>query len=913
MTMGQKILIVEDDLVFRNYLYQVLKYDYDVVAVPGPLEAIDEIRKNSYSLMITDLRMPDMDGRALVEKVHKELDPAIMVIVITAFEDDWPVDVAMSSNVFRYLRKGAFMPSELKQNVEKALEVQGSIVSLEEYKRRANISETLYKDVFDNSTDALFVTDIHLRPLAANKRFEEMSGYSLEELKDKTLFEIIWEEDRKQAEQAFNSQIRGEGPGSIKVNLVKKDGARRHVKVWARLVKDVQGTANSVFCIARDADHDSEQTVSGKAELHLRIAEKTKELDLVEKKFRRFTAHTKDMIVWLDGRCRCEYVNAEVERCIGYAAGPLMGKEFPWGDIIHPDDRHILNEVKDLIKARVSSHSGEVKVQAKSGFMLHLTFCTFMEYEDEGKLSGITIVAEDITQQKVAEQELKNANLKIHEFNERLSNGFSQKIKALRESEERYKNIVEDSGDIIFSLDGNARIVYMNRTGLQTVNMKKEDVYGVHCSTFIADDPSKKRLDEIIELMGKDIYPEPLDLIIDTPSGRKTYRATLTIIGKKNMREIVCVAKDISDEIVKNKRLQLLANIEHYSADAIIGLDRSGLILSWNEGASMIFGWSEDEAIGKNVNFMVPGEGLKEAEEMLHEVRTKGLVKDYETKRNTKSGQILDASITLTALKDETGEIFGFSSIMKDLTEKKKMEAALIQSERLAAMGKLSASIAHEINNPLYGIRSCLNHVENAERGKIDHQFVKLAIKETDRIADLIRNMKTFYLPNEGTARGVDIHETLREVFILNKRYLEENMVKMVFNPEGVLSIECVPEQIKQVFINIITNAVEAMPEGGELHVETRESDDRQSVSVVFRDTGVGISRDDLPQVFDMFYTKKPMVKGVGLGLSVSYGIVKRHGGTMEIESEEGRGTTVVVTLPVNTAFARQMKLDLVE
>jgi two-component system NtrC family sensor kinase len=913
MIMGQKILIVEDDLVFRNYLFQVLKYDYEVVAVPGPLEAIEEIRKDIYSLMITDLRMPDMDGRALVEKVHRELDPNIMVIVITAFEDDWPVDIAMSSNVFRYLRKGAFMPSELKQNVEKALEVQGSIVSLEEYKRRADISETLYKDVFDNSVDALFVTDIALKPMAANRHFEEMCGYRLDELKDKTLFEIIAEEDRQQARQAFDSQMHGQGPGSIKVHFQTKDGGRRLVKVWVRLIKNVRGMDNSVFCIARDVDHQQEarKDAAASKELLTRLEEKTRELDVLRKKFNRLTAYSKDMIVWLDGACRCEYVNAEVEKCLGYSSSLLTGKEFPWKEIIHPDDRGVIDKVRELKKARVTSCAGEARIYAKSGSMLHLSYLISMEYGQNGSNTGLTVVAEDITQQKVAEQELKSANQKIHEFNQRLSNGFSQKIKALRESEERYKNIVEESADIIFSLDSEARIVYMNRAGLQAIGMTMEQIHGVHCSTFIVDEPSRKDLNRIIDSVGKDNYHEPFELVIETASGSRTFRATLTVISEKEHRETVCVAKDISDEIAKEKRLQLLANIEHYSADAIIGLDPQGVIISWNEGASAIFGWNEEDAVGKSRLFMVPEEGIREAEGMLQEVLARGQVKDYETRLKTKSGQVLDISITMTSLKDETGEVFGFSSIIKDLTEKKKMEAALIQSERLAAMGKLSASIAHEINNPLYGIRSCLNHVLNAEKGGVDHQFVRLAIKETDRIADLIRNMKTFYLPNEGKAREVDIHETLREVFILNRKYLEENMVKMVFNPEGARSIECVPEQIKQVFINIITNAVEAMPDGGELRVETRESEDRKSVSIVFRDTGIGISKDDLPQIFDMFYSKKPMVKGVGLGLSVSYGIVKRHGGSMDIQSEEGKGTTVTVSLPVNTAYGRQLQLDL--
>jgi PAS domain S-box-containing protein len=913
--MAQKILVVEDDPVFRNYLHQVLKYDFDVTTAPGPLDALEELRKDTYALLVTDLRMPDMDGRALVEKVREEIDPHIMVIVITAYEDDWPMDMAMQTEVFRYLRKGAFLPSELKQNVSKALEMHGSIVSLEEYKKRADISETLYKDMFDKSADAFFITDIHVRPVALNESFVGLSGYSIDDLRDRTLFDIVDDLDRHHVVQAFNSLVAGNPPGTIRLHFIRKDGTKKYAKVWVRLVRDVQGMTNALFCMARGIDGADEPKADAGVsvdELKNRLVEKESRIEAQEKKFQRLADHAKDIVVWLDKDFACEYVNREITRLLGYAPEELVGRQVPWSELVHPDDLPVVQSWMQGAKDKLMEVEGEFRAYAKSRFMLFFSYRIQLHYDASGAFSGLDIVAEDITQQKIAEQELRKANLKIQEFNERLTNGVSRKIKALRESEERYKQIVEDSTDIIFSLDTEARLVYMNKKGLQTLHVSLDDITMRPCREFIADEPSEKKLQDMIDAIARGSTPAPFDIAIETPEGRKVFRTNLVQIGDPSRVEYACIARDISEEIAKNKKLQLLATIEHYSADAIIGLDIERNIISWNTGASMMFGWSEDEATGMPAYRIIPDEFRNEAEEILQEVLEKGLVKDRETRRKTKDGQILDVLLTITALRDPAGKIFGFSLIIKDLTEKKKMESALIQSERLAATGKLSASIAHEINNPLYGIRSCLNHVLNTKADAIDYQFVKLAIKETDRIADLIRNMKTFYMPNEGKVQKIDLGETLRDVFILNRKYLEEHLVKLKFNPEGVFPVECVQDQIKQVFINIVANAVDAMPDGGELQVLMEENKDSGTVAVSFRDTGIGIASDDLPQIFDMFFSKKkPMVKGVGLGLSVSYGIINRHGGNIEVQSEEGKGSTFKITLPAKSTWARQLHLDL--
>ena len=252
---------------------------------------------------------------------------------------------------------------------------------------------------------------------------------------------------------------------------------------------------------------------------------------------------------------------------------------------------------------------GEIRVYTKSRYMLFLSYRISFQYDARGIFSGLDIIAEDITQQKIAEQELRNANRKIQEFNARLTNGVSRKIRALRESEERYKQIVEDSRDIIFSLDSDARLVYMNRIGLKTLGVTMEDIFQRPCREFMADEASEDMLRKMIDLIGSGKAPGPFDISIETPEGRKIYRTTLTQIGDPSRVEYVCIAGDISEEIATNKRLQLLATIEHYSADAIVGLDTDRRVISWNHGAAMMFGWSEEEAVGKPGLFVVPTRG----------------------------------------------------------------------------------------------------------------------------------------------------------------------------------------------------------------------------------------------------------------------------------------------------------------
>jgi len=232
------------------------------------------------------------------------------------------------------------------------------------------------------------------------------------------------------------------------------------------------------------------------------------------------------------------------------------------------------------------------------------------------------------------------------------------------------------------------------------------------------------------------------------------------------------------------------------------------------------------------------------------------------------------------------------------VTRLQRAQLQLVQSEKMTAMGKLSASIAHEINNPLFGIQGCLERIlRRLPPDDHDHRLVKLAVQECQRIARLVHGMRDYNRASDQTMAPVDLLQVLDDVFLINRKYVQQNKVDLVRRlPDHLPKVSGTRDQLQMVFVNLMTNAVEAMPEGGELTVAATQEDG--NVTLTFTDTGRGIEPKDLPQIFEPFFSTKSEVKGVGLGLSISYGIVKRHKGEIRVDSRPGR-TAFQVVLPV--------------
>ena len=239
-----------------------------------------------------------------------------------------------------------------------------------------------------------------------------------------------------------------------------------------------------------------------------------------------------------------------------------------------------------------------------------------------------------------------------------------------------------------------------------------------------------------------------------------------------------------------------------------------------------------------------------------------------------------------------------YTRISQYAEELARSQAQLIQAEKLAAMGRLTASIAHELNNPLQAIQNCLHLIlhRSLEQEK-QRTYLTMAQEEVERLISTVQRMLDFYRPSTKQHRATDVHQVVEDVLALTSKRLERGRVRVrrAFDPQ-IPPLHAIKNQLKQVFLNLVINAVEAMPRGGELTVRTSLSPDGDWVSIAFCDQGTGLSQQARAHLFEPFYTTKQ--KGTGLGLSVSYGIIEQHGGSIDVDTSEGRGSCFTVRLP---------------
>jgi PAS domain S-box-containing protein len=333
---------------------------------------------------------------------------------------------------------------------------------------------------------------------------------------------------------------------------------------------------------------------------------------------------------------------------------------------------------------------------------------------------------------------------------------------------------------------------------------------------------------------------------------------------------------------------QRLAAIVESSDDAIIGKDLDGIVTSWNPCAERVFGYKAEEMIGQSIRKVIPPEVLPDEDRIMSAIARGERTEHFETVRLTKNGDRAEVSLTLSPVFDDRGAIVGVASISRDISQQKKVEKALHTSERLATVGRLAATIAHEINNPLEAVTNLVFLAQGCmvnEEGRI---FLEQAQQELARMALLTKQTLGFYRENKG-ARSLTLGELIMPLVSVFSARARNKQISIETDIRENPTLMGIPGEIRQLFANLLNNSIDAVSDRGHILIRLSAGNEyrdrkRAGVRLTVCDNGPGIAPEVRKKLFEPFFTTKRDV-GTGLGLWVSLNILRKHDGSIRLRS----------------------------
>jgi PAS domain S-box-containing protein len=463
--------------------------------------------------------------------------------------------------------------------------------------------------------------------------------------------------------------------------------------------------------------------------------------------------------------------------------------------------------------------------------------------------------------------------------------------------------IVDSCDDAIISKDLTGTITSWNKAATRIFGYAAEEMVG----------------QPILRLIPKSLHGEEVEILRKIRAGERIYRyetrrikkdgdlidvsLTISPIYDRAGRVIGAskIAHDISERVREEQASFLLAAIVASSDDSIVSTSLDGTITTWNQAAQRMFGYTTEEIIGQSVLRIIPENLHGEEVAILDKIRAGERTDHYETTRIRKDGESIQVSLSISPVMDGTGRVIGTSKIARDISRQKQMERLLIQSEKLAATGRMAATMAHEINNPLESVMNLVFLARQSSPSESKaREYLETAEREIERVSHIARQTLGYY---RDTGRPVEVlpHELLQDVLSVYETKLRERQILVECQYEMLRPMWIRKGELVQVFSNIIANSIDAMPRGGMLQVRTSEvlRGEDGGAQIVIRDHGAGIDAEHLHKVFEPFFSTKGDL-GNGIGLWIAKQLVENHGGEIQLTSttDGSSGTTVSIFLP---------------
>lgn len=471
-----------------------------------------------------------------------------------------------------------------------------------------------------------------------------------------------------------------------------------------------------------------------------------------------------------------------------------------------------------------------------------------------------------------------------------------------------YQMLLDSIPSSVLLIDSQLRIVSVNQNFLHKARVTEEQVLDRRLEEVfpvaIYEHMNLRRRVAGVFHTGEAIKGERLLYRAPGLLTRTYYYSLIPFRWHNVIEHVLLLMEDVTEQVRLGEEARRaerhLASVVESASDLVVSLDLRGRVLTWNTAAVRITGFEENDVRNRLLGDLCQPTQRAELAHFLERVLLLGRTDSIEVEFVSRTEQVLPISWVFSPMRNTDGRVMGLVGVGRDLTERRKFQAQLLQSEKLAALGVMAGGVAHEIRNPLAVISSAAQLLlERTLPQDVQLQCAEKIHNGVLRVARIVEGLLRFARPSshEGM-RSLDLAAVVDDALALvaNQLKLDKIEVQTLY-PPGPVVVRGNASLLQQLVTNLLLNSANAVPPNGGRIIICLDQDEQASLRIT--DNGQGIPESVLPKVFDPFFTTKPVGQGTGLGLSICYAIVQQHGGTIDISSEEDVGTSVVITLPL--------------
>ena len=746
---------------------------------------------------------------------------------------------------------------------------------------RENGEGVFFRAIAELGNDGILVCNGKDEIVFANQVAAEITGYPREELVGKGLSALLGGENRALLEDIQANRSRYDRKFCAEMQIVTARGKVKEAEVC--VAPDKSNGKMRIYVYLRDITEWKrfEKQIKESEGRQRNLFERVRHGIFISTKEGKFLDCNPALLEMLGYRSKRAFLSIDIAKDL----------------YVNPEDRRTFQR---LVERDGFVKDFEVGFKRKDGQKITILLTAHPIRNEQGEIVGYQGLNIDISERKEMERKVREAMTKFQKISEMGEEGIL---------------VIDERNRIIFTNSMAAELTGYSNEDL--LGMKFTDLLHARDRRFVGEMHDQVGLDESKRVCTEMDVRRPdgssMDAEVCITIARPQVGRIDTYIYLKNITE----RKKMVAEIGQTN--EFLTKLIASSVDGIIAADMKGSIIIFNKAAEELLGYTAKEVMGKmNIVDLYPSGGAKEVMRKLRgkEYGGVGKLTPQQVTLVDKSGEPIPIQLSASLVYGEGGgELFSvgfFTDLRPRIEMEKQLEEThlqLVNSEKMASLGKLAAGIAHEINNPMGGILIYSSLLMEALEGEdARRQDLEKIVQEATRCKEIVKSLLEFSRQTEPKMEPTDINKAITDgLFFLENQALFHN-IEIVKNLAPQLPrVRGNGSQLKQVFMNIVVNAAEAMHGGGTLTITTGLSGDKKDIWIDFADTGEGIPQENLSRIFDPFFTTKEVGKGTGLGLSTSYGIIDGHGGRIDVKSQVGQGTTFRIELPAELEDAESL------